>query len=193
MLDLFKSAIQYANFDFFKLKEEVLSLIKIGREQGLDYPDYCRITIKNPSRKVDYPVSIDLYYKTDEQGAMHLPKSFLVGSFKSIPSHLEQVLIQNGFLEIRIDNLLELSLSANEEVSGTIKFDSVVNFIPKTAYKNRKILIKDDLFTYKVVYSYETLDGTVKSKTISYADIINIPMDVSAKLKENGECIIKLN
>lgn len=193
IIDLFKESIKYANYDFFKLKEEIIALIQIGRGQGLNNPDYCSITVKNSSRNIDYPVTIDLYYKTGEQEAMHLPKSFIVGTFKSIPGRIKQMILQNGFVEIRIENLLELSLSIHDSVASPINFDSITGFAPQDSYKSRSVIIKDDIFTYKVTFSYILSDGSTRSKSISYSDIIGLPSDIYAKMKLNGVCEINLN
>lgn len=192
VFDIIKASFSYASYDFFRLKEEVLSLVKIGRKSGLSIPDYCCINIKKPSKGIDYPIKIDLYYKADDQEVMHLPKSFIVGSFKTIPVFVKESLDNNGSVDIRIDNLLELTLSANEPVMPPIKFDSIVGFMPKSAYKSRRVIIKDDLFNFKVVYSFLSPNDDLTSNSVLYANIIGLPSDIINRIKEDGECSLDI-
>lgn len=189
-----KTALEYANYDFFKLKKEIISLIKRGREQGLDNPDYCKLTVKNSSVGRDYPVYIDLYYKKNNDEAIHLPQELLIGTFMTIPTGIKQALTRDGFVEIRINNLAELSISSTEEVSKPIKFESILSFssskVPLTA---RQVTIKDEIFAYRVIYRYDTPSKKEQNKVITYADIIGIPSDVFSKLKTDGQCTIKID
>ena len=187
-------ALQYANYDFYKLKKEILSLIKRGREQGLDNPDYCKLTVKNSSLGRDYPVFIDLYYKKNNDEAIHLPQELLIGTFVTIPTGIKQALTRDGFVEIRINNLTELSISSSEEVSKPIKFESILSFSSsKEPLTSREVTIKDEIFAYRVIYRYDTPSKKEQKKVVTYADIIGIPTDVSLKLKTDGQCTIKID
>lgn len=189
-----KAALKYANYDFYNLKKEIIELIKKGREQGLDNPDYCKLTVKNSSLGRDYPVLIDLYYKKDNDEAIYLPQELLIGNFVSIPTGIKQALIADGFVEIRINNLAELSISSSENVSKPINFESISNFSSsQRPVTSRSVTIKDEIFAYRVIYKYKTQMGKDETKVVTYADIIGIPSDVATKLKLEGECEIKLD
>lgn len=189
-----KAALQYANYDFYKLKKEIILLIKRGREQGLNNPDYCKLTVKNSSVGRDYPVYIDLYYKKSNDEAIHLPQELLIGTFMTIPTGIKQVLTRDGFVEIRINNLAELSISSTEEVSKPIKFESILSFSSsKVPLTSRQVTIKDEIFAYKVIYRYDTPSKKEQNKVVTYADIIGVPSDVSSKLKTDGQCTIKID
>lgn len=189
----FKAALQYANYDFFKLKKEIIELILKGREQGLDNPDYCKLTIKNSSVGRDYPVYIDLYYKKNNNEAIHLPQELLIGTFITMPTSIRNALSHDGFVEIKINNLTELSLSTSESISKPIKFESISTFGPSThPLTSRVITIKDEVFAYRVIYKFDTPDKRDQTKSITYADIIGIPEDIALKLKSDGQCTIKL-
>lgn len=189
-----KAALSYANYDFYKLKKEIVDLVKRGREQGLDNPDYCKLTVKNSSIGRDYPVYIDLYYKTGDNEAMHLPQELLIGTFSTIPSTIKKALSSNGYIEIKINNLAELCISATEEVSKPIKFDSITGFGSNAQpLSERKVTIKDEIFAYRVIYSYSTPTKTENTKVVSYCDIFGMPTDVTNKLMSNGVCTLKLD
>lgn len=189
-----RAAFQYANYDFYKLKKEIIALIMRGREQGLDNPDYCKLTVKNSSLGRDYPVLIDLYYKMSNDEAVHLPQELLIGTFVTMPIGIRQSLSRDGFVEIRINNLAELSISSTEEVSKPIKFESILTFsssnMPLTS---RQVTIKDEIFAYRVIYKYDTPTSKEQSKVVTYADIIDIPSDVALKLKTDGVCMLKID
>lgn len=189
----FKAALQYANYDFFKLKKEIIELILKGREQGLDNPDYCKLTIKNSSIGRDYPVFIDLYYKKNNNECIHLPKELLIGSFTTMPTCIREALSNDGFVEIKINNLTELSISSIENISKPIEFESISTFGSSThPLTSRVITIKDEVFAYRVIYKFDTSEKREQTKSITYADIIGIPEDIALKLKSDGQCTIKL-
>ena len=188
-----KAALAYANYDFYKLKKEIVDLIKTGRMQGLDNPDYCKVTVKNSSLNHDYPVLIDLYYKIGNNEAMHLPQELLIGTFSTIPSTIKQTLTNNGFVEIKINNLAELCISAAEEVEKPIKFDAITNFSSsKQLITHRLVTIKDEIFSYRVIYRYKTQQSDNNIKVVTYSDIIDMPFDVVTKLKSDGICNLNL-
>lgn len=188
-----RAALNYANYDFYKLKKEIVNLVKRGREQGLDNPDYCKLTVKNSSLNRDYPVFIDLYYKTGINEAMHLPQELLIGHFSTIPSTIKQSLTNNGLIEIKINNLAELCLSATEEVEKPIKFDIITNFSSSNQLiTHRTITIKDEIFSYRVIYKYKSQQSDNNIKVVTYSDIMGMPSDVIAKLKSDGVCTLDL-
>lgn len=189
-----KAALNYANYDFYKLKSEIVDLVKRGREQGLDNPDYCKLTVKNSSIGRDYPVYIDLYYKTGDNEVMHLPQELLIGIFSTIPSTIKSVLSSKGYVEIKINNLAELCISATEEVSKPIKFESITGFGSNTQpLTSRKVTIKDEIFAYRVIYSYSTPTKCENIKVVTYSDILGMPTDVINKLMIDGVCTLTLD
>lgn len=188
-----KAALAYANYDFYRLKKEIVDLVRKGREQGLDNPDYCKLTVKNSSLNRDYPVLIDLYYKIGNNEAMHLPQELLIGTFSTIPSIIKEALTNNGFVEIKINNLAELCISAAEEVEKPIKFDAITNFSSsKQLITHRIVTIKDEIFSYRVVYKYNSQQSDNNIKVVTYSDIMGMPSDVIAKLKLDGVCTLNL-
>lgn len=187
-----KAAFNYANYDLYKIKSEIANLILRGRKEGLGNPDYCKITIKNSSIKRDYPIYIDLYYKTDRNEVMHLPQELLVGKFISIKSSILDKLEKDGYVEIVVKNLTELLISEKENVEAPISFNSIIHFIPKEECVERWVVIKDEIFTYRVVYKYRTRESEMKSSSNVYANIIAIPEDVLVKLNTQGEVSLRL-
>lgn len=187
-----KAAFNYANYDLYKIKSEIANLILRGRKEGLGNPDYCKITIKNSSLKRDYPIYIDLYYKTDKNEVMHLPQELLIGKFISIKSSILHKLENDGYVEIVIKNLTELLISEKETVEVSISFNSVTRFTPKEEYVERCVVIKDEIFTYRVIYKYRNRELEMKSTSIVYANIIEIPGDVLERLNTQGEVSLRL-
>ena len=188
-----KAALTYANYDFYKLKKEIVNLVKKGREQGLDNPDYCKLIVKNSSLNRDYPVFIDLYYKVGNNEVMHLPQELLIGTFSTIPLTIKQTLTNNGFVEIIINNLAELCISVAEEVEKPIKFEAITNFSSsKQVISHRIVTIKDEIFSYRVVYKYNTQQSDNNIKVVTYSDIMGMPSDVITKLKLDGVCTLNL-
>ncbi len=187
-----KAAFNYANYDLYKIKSEIANLILRGRKEGLGNPDYCKITIKNSSLKRDYPIYIDLYYKTDKNEVMHLPQELLIGKFISIKSSILHKLENDGYVEIVIKNLTELLISEKETVEVSISFNSVTRFTPKEEYVERCVVIKDEIFTYRVIYKYRNSELEMKSTSIVYANIIEIPGDVLERLNTQGEVSLRL-
>lgn len=187
-----KAAFNYANYDLYKIKSEIANLILRGRKEGLGNPDYCKITIKNSSLKRDYPIYIDLYYKTDRNEVMHLPQELLIGKFISIKSSILHKLENDGYVEIVIKNLTELLISEKETVEASISFNSVTRFTPKEEYVERCVVIKDEIFTYRVIYKYRNRELEMKSTSIVYANIIEIPGDVLDRLNTHGEVSLRL-
>lgn len=182
-----KAALTYANYDLYKIKSEIANLILRGRKEGLGNPDYCKVTIKNSSIKRDYPIYIDLYYKTDKNEIMRLPQELLIGKFVSIKSSILDKLERDGYVEIAIKNLTELLISEKEAVEASISFNSVTHFTSKEECVEKCVIIKDEIFTYRVIYKYRTRASEMKSSSIVYADINEIPGDVLDRLNTHGE------
>lgn len=193
LINNFKTALKYANYDLYRIKSEITELIIHGRKEGLGNPDYCMITIKNSSIKQDYPILIDLYYKSGEEEVIRLPKQIIIGKFSSIKAQLMTKIETNGYVEIVIKNLTELFISEKEDVGKPIAFSSVVNFNPSVEYLSREVNIKDELFTYRVTYTYTTISSDSKSVSKVYSNILNIPTDVLAKLESDSVVTLKLN
>lgn len=190
----FGNALKYANFNFSQLKGEIVELVQRGRQYGYDVPDYCKLTVKNSSKGRDYPVMIDLYYKENDEQLIHLPQELLIGEFSSMPTTIRERLIQNGFVEIVINNFAELFISASEDVAKPIRFASIIGFSSNTdVISSRKVTISDDIFVYRVKYSYDTSKKKNNVKVVSYSDITQIPDDVNNKLTSDGVCTIVID
>jgi hypothetical protein len=192
----FGNALKYANYNFFQLKEEVVSLVQRGRQYGYDVPNYCKITVKNSAKRYDYPVLIDLYYKDkdNDQQVIHLPQELLIGVFTTIPTPIKERLERKGFVEIVVENLAELFISASEEVSKPISFSSISSFSSnREILSSRVVTIKDELFAYRVKYLYNTPKSKGNVKVVSYADIANMPEDVKKILESDGICSLFLD
>lgn len=189
----FKAALNYANYDLYKIKSEIVQLIIRGRKEGLGNPDYCKVTIKNSSKKRDYPVFIDLYYKISNDEVIHLPQELLIGTFASIKMSILNKIVNNGYIEIVIKNLAELYISEKEDVEDPISFTSILNFKPHKEFIRREVSILDEVFTYRVTYSY--IDGESKRNTtsLSYANILNMPTDVQERIETEGKVILKID
>ena len=111
----------------------------------------------------------------------------------TIPSIIKEALTNNGFVEIKINNLAELCISAAEEVEKPIKFDAITNFSSsKQLITHRIVTIKDEIFSYRVVYKYNTQQSDNNIKVVTYSDIMGMPSDVIAKLKLDGVCTLNL-
>lgn len=189
----FKAALNYANYDLYKIKSEIVQLIIRGRKNGLGNPDYCKITIKNSSKERDYPIFIDLYYKVNNDEVIHLPQELLIGTFSTIKASILSKIELNGYIEIVIKNLTELFISEKEDVERPISFTSILNFNPKGEYVRREVTILDEVFTYRVAYSYIDSESKRNTTSISYANIVNIPTDVQEKIETEGKVILKID
>lgn len=193
IIENLKAALNYANYDLYKIKSEIVQLILRGRKEGLGNPDYCKITIKNSSRKRDYPLFIDLYYKIDNDEVIHLPQEILIGNFATIKMSILSKIETNGYIEIVIKNLTELYISEKENVEKPISFSSILNFNPQREYVSREVAIGDEVFTYRVSYAYIDRESKRNVTSISYANIVNIPADVLEKIEKEGKVTLKID
>ena len=68
----------------------------------------------------------------------------------------------------------------------------MTRFTPKEEYVERCVVIKDEIFTYRVIYKYRNRELEMKSTSIVYANIIEIPGDVLERLNTHGEVSLRL-
>ena len=140
-----------------------------------------------------------LLTRLEELVAMGKKKKSVL-EYKEVMDHLADLELDPDRID-RIYEYLETqgidilgNLDAEEEVEKPINFNSIVNFgFSQQMITSRKVTIKDEIFTYRVIYDYEANVTAKKTKVITYADIVGMPDDVIQKMKSDGNCKIKID
>jgi hypothetical protein len=202
--EIFSEEFGSAN-TFFSIGKELTMFFKHNQDSGLNaFPDYCDF-ILSKSKDGSSSVLIRTYYKTKIKDKVYEKKREVkYRNLKDIPQNIQEILTSNSTIKIKVEELDTLSTLNEQKIGKPLKFDQLVVKIenllkslelPMENVFSKELSIHDKLFCKKVNISFSfNLESKIPSKEFIayYADITEVPSDISEKLSNDGQIKIIL-
>ena len=197
--DEYLFALKYAELEFFKLKDEIVDLLKVADSKGYSNPEYGSIEIEVID-SLQTTVCIDLYFKKVNHYAQKFSKKLDVGKLIFIPGIIEGKIIRDKKVKIELDmnDMHSIYMVSSKNIWSTNTFKELVNFKFKNEERipvYKEVSIKDELFYYIVdVTCYYDEKRNVKETRRRYVGYIkNIPADVLLSINDDPDRKVTLD
>lgn len=172
-------AYKYAELDFYKLRNEVTSLLDRARSKGYTNPDYCELRI-HIVNSFETDVFIEAYYNRDGK-FFRFKKNLDLGKLVNVPYTIASELSRKGEVSIKLSDFQTLYSIKDDAIIPNGDFRRIHSFTfsgVSIQPMSKELTIKDELFYYQVDCSYIYLNGHRETRTKYYGYIANIPEDV---------------
>ena len=189
VFEVFADAYKYAELDFFKLKTEVLSLIKKAKSHGYGMPDYASLYIKVENRYETIAV-IEIYYNKGNGKFQKFKKTIDLGVLTNIPQTIKERLYRDGEVAIKLSDFNNMISVVENDIVPNVEFKHLYSFSLKNAKgvpAKKELHITDELFYYKVVLVYIYENGEKELRVKYFGQIVGLPEEVINKITTNEE------
>ena len=189
VFEVFADAYKYAELDFFKLKTEVLSLIKKAKSHGYGMPDYASLYIKVENRYETIAV-IEIYYNKGNGKFQKFKKPIDLGVLTNIPQTIKERLDRDGEVAIKLSDFNNMISVVENDIVPNVEFKHLYSFSLKNAKgvpAKKELHITDELFYYKVVLVYIYENGEKELRVKYFGQIVGLPEEVINKITTNEE------
>lgn len=189
VFEVFADAYKYAELDFFKLKTEVLSLIKKAKSNGYGTPDYASLYIKVENRYETIAV-IEIYYNKGNGKFQKFKKTIDLGVLTNIPQTIKERLDRDGEVAIKLSDFNNMISVVENDIVPNVEFKHLYSFSLKNAKGvpvKKELHITDELFYYKVVLVYIYENGEKELRVKYFGQIVGLPEEVINKITTNEE------
>lgn len=182
---------------FHRIQDLITQFLKQNQQDGCHTPLVLDVKISKES--IGYKVNATAYYKSESENDA-LVKSYekKFKDISNIPSRINKKLGNDGNIEIRIKDILELMLNQNK-VNETISFkdlETIKNQLKKESNLKQirfcKITIEDNFFKKSISVLIEGQNNNFQKK-FSVQDISDIPQDVEKALLKKGKVILSFD
>lgn len=209
IIDLFKEfyeaysdALRYAEYEFYKLKDDIVNLLRQANSRGYNNPDYCQLTIdvKNSNQTI---VKIELYFKKSGSKVQRFSRTLDLGSLVLVPELIKEKLKREHFLTIELDvnDLRSIYGISTSEITAQERFENLERFNFKGIQRKatrKELSIKDDLFYYTVeatcYYNDDSFGGEQKETKRRYFGYIkNMPPSVLKIISSDPDHVVVLD
>lgn len=193
---LWEEAYKYAELDFYKLRNEVTSLLDHAHSKGYANPDYCELHI-HVVNSYETDVQIEAYYNRNGK-FFRFKKSLDLGKLVNVPYTVGSELRRNGEVSVKLSDFQTLYSIKDDAIVPKGDFRRIHSFtfsgVPIQPM-SKEIVIKDELFYYKVDCSYIYHDGHMETRTKYYGSIANLPEDVKSAIEnsDSQSCHMKVD
>lgn len=200
--EAYSDALKYAEYECFKLKEDIVSLLKQANSKGYSNPDYCKMDIEvvNTWQTI---VNIELIYRKTSSTVQRFTRTLDLGKIKYMPELMKsQLALSSKFsVELDVEDLSSLYSISASDVTPEISFDSLEIFNFKNISQQpikKELFIKDDLFYYIVEatgYFENEISGTVTKETKRryIGSIKNLPASVQNQIIQDPDHSVLLD
>lgn len=190
-LDVFSDAYKYAELDFFKLRNEITSLLDKARSKGYDEPAYCELIIDQRS-SYETLVLIQVFYKRNGK-FYRFKKELDLGALVNVPLTVKNKLNADSKVTIKLSDFHSLYSVRDTDIKPAVEFDylqgnahiggDMKNVVPLKTL----LSIKDELFYYVVELSCYYDNNHEETRVKYFASIKNLPMDIQNGLNNSEE------
>ena len=187
-LSAWDEAYKYAELDFYKLRNEVTSLLDQARSKGYANPDYCELRI-HVVNSYETSAQIEAYYKRDGK-FFRFKKNLDLGQLVNVPYTVASELRRKGEVSVKFSDFQTLYSIKDDAITPKGDFRCIHSFTfsgVSIQPMSKELTIKDELFYYKVDCSYIYHDGHKETRTKYYGSIANLPEDVKNAI-DNSDC-----
>lgn len=192
-LSVWDEAFKYAELDFYKLRNEIMSLLDRARSKGYANPDYCELQI-HVVNSYETDVSIEAYYNRNRK-FFRFKKNLDLGKLINVPYTIASELSRKGEVSIKLSDFQTLYSIRDETIIPKGDFRRIHSFTfsgVSVQPMSKELSIKDELFFYQVDCSYIYQDGHRETRTKYYGYISNIPEDVKNVILTSEEHLCKM-
>lgn len=195
-LSAWDEAYKYAELDFYKLRNEVISLLDRARSKGYANPDYCELRI-HVVNSYETDVFIEAYYNRDGK-FFRFKKNLDLGKLVSVPHTIASELSRKGEVSVKLSDFQALYSIKDDAIVPKGDFRRIHSFTfsgVSVQPMAKELSIKDELFYYKVDCSYIYHDGHKETRTKYYGYLSNLPEDVKNAIltSEDHSCRMSVN
>ena len=196
VFDVISDAFKYVELDFYKLKSEVLSLIKKAENRGYEDPNYCSMKIRWVD-KFQTLVTIEAYYDKRNGKFQKFNKELDLGALTNIPESIKKKLEEKGELEIRLTDVSKLLVVDQKDITPSIDFSNLYNFSFRNSQGTpirKEIHFTNELFYFKVILRYIYEDSSREDRVKYFGIIKNMPETILKRISEseNSSCSIEI-
>ena len=187
-----------ASFPFFKLKDRAVELYQTAYNKGFSSPLYGDLEIT----KVEdgYSTVIRFFYESQTAGkAQKFEKKEHYGDLEDIPTLIANALKQDGKVQIKLKNYMNLLSAKDLNVKESIIFEDIESFVNTVKAKNRidasstSIKIIDDLFYTRMIITFTHSNGQAQRFQTAFRMIKKYPQDVWNSILESEDGSVTLN
>lgn len=107
-----------SNLDFYKFRNEIVSLVRHGVRTGYTKPATCRMEIRKTDDKDVFSVKIEVYFLVDEGKFQKISKQYSVFGFSYIPNGINEILEKNGLAKVTFNasEIQDIVMNMEKEV-----------------------------------------------------------------------------
>ena len=192
-------AYKYAEFDFFKLKDEIVNLLRSADSKGYNNPECGFIEIEVID-SIQTIVCIDFYFKKTDKKVQRFSRKLDIGMLTLIPEIIKEKITNERKVRIELDmsDMHSIYMVSSKVIIPTDTFINLVHFKFKNEEKipvYKELSIKDELFYYTIDATcyYDTKHNIKETKRRYVGYIKNIPADVLLKINDNPDRKITLD
>lgn len=183
------SAYKYAEYDFYKLVNDVSSLLEQANSKGYNNPDACSLSIKVVNKLLTTAI-IDSYYRKDNGKFQKFSKKLDIGKLTNVPINVQKRLDIQKELLIKLSDLDTFRSIKVEDIIPSVLFSNLYNFKLKDIVEipqKKELHITDNLFYYKVVFVYKYDSGIINSRIKYFGHIDDLPLEINERLLSNDD------
>lgn len=181
------SAYKYAEYDFYKLVNDISSLLEQANSKGYNNPDACSLSIKVVNKLLTTAI-IDSYYRKDNGKFQKFSKKLDIGKLTNVPINVQKRLDIQKELLIKLSDLDTFRSIKVEDIIPSVLFSNLYNFKLKDIVEipqKKELHITDNLFYYKVVFVYKYDSGIINSRIKYFGHIDDLPLEINERLLSN--------
>ena len=192
-----QTAVDHAEYECFKLKDDIVQLLKIANEKGFNNPVKSELTIKYVNRDQTIIV-IDVYFNGTVERYKKFSSTLDLGSLVCVPISVKKRLDADGQVKIALDtdDFNSLFVVSTKDIRKEDDYNKLiqVSIREEVAIPTQKILrIKDRVFFYEVEGIYVFSNGTRRSKKLYIGEIKNMPPQVISKLLSDPDLEVSID
>ena len=183
---IIQTAVDHAEYECYKLKDDIVKLLKIANEKGFNNPVKSELTIRYVNRDQTIVV-IDIYFNGTIERYKKFSSTLDLGGLICVPISVKKRLEADGQVKIALDtdDFNSLFVVSTNDIRKEDDYNKLtqVNIREEVAVPTQKMLrIKDRVFFYEVEGIYVFSNGARRSKKLYIGEIKNMPSQVISKL-----------
>lgn len=194
---IIQTAVNHAEYECYKIKDDIVQLLKIANEKGFNHPVKSEITIKYINRNQTIVV-IEIYFNGTVERYKKFSSTLDLGSLICVPVGIKKRLEEDHQVKIALDtddfnSLFIVSTNDIRKEDDYVKLTKV-NIREELTEPAQKLLkIKDRVFFYEVEGIYVFSNGSKRSKKLYIGEINNIPSHVVSNLINNPDLEVTID
>lgn len=192
-----QTAVDHAEYECYKLKDDIVQLLKIANEKGFNNPVKSELTIRYVNRNQTIVV-IDIYFNGTVERYKKFSSTLDLGSLICVPISVKKRLDTDGQVKIALDtdDFNSLFVVSTKDIRKEDDYNKLtqVNIREEVEKPTQKILrIKDRVFFYEVEGIYVFSNGSKRSKKLYIGDVKNMPPQVVSKLLSDPDLEVSID